>query len=122
MVGPAIGYVIGAFLFTSCLCLVGGLFLFLGVLTTGNHRISKSLCAFAVSVCINLISGIVWETCHNVSSIAVWKSLTVVSLLLLLASMIIVHLESGPGKRIVLIGTTVQCAIYVLGFLLFQFG
>ena len=122
MVGPAIGYVIGAFLFTSCLCLVGSLFLFLGVITTGIHKVSKSLCAFAVSVCINLISGIVWETCHNVSPIAVWKSLTMVSFLFLLASMIIVHLESGPGKRIVLIGTTIQFVIYVLGFLLFQFG
>lgn len=125
--GPDFGLLMLELLLTTCLSVVGSLFVFLALFSVfryseyvGVKRPLKAFCVFAVSVLISIANDIMWLTKCEYCGVGLWKSLIVVSFLFLLISMVIVHLESGPGKRILLIGTTVQFVIYVLGFILFQ--
>jgi hypothetical protein len=125
-----LGTAILKLLFTSSLTFVGGLFSIYAIATVlsysenaGHQKISKALGIFVISVCVNIAASILFGI-HGELGVTlyryVWNALTIVSFIFLLASMVIVHLESSPAKRIVLIGTTVQFAIYVLGFIVFQ--
>jgi cytochrome bd-type quinol oxidase subunit 2 len=118
------------FLLTTCLCVVGGVFICLALFAvfhcseraSDEKRAVKACCVFVFSVVISLIYEIIWLGKWASSVHGTWKTLTVISFTVLVIRMVIVHLECGRGKRMVLIGTTVQFVIYVLGFLLFQLG
>ena len=111
------------FLFTTALCVVGGLSVLIASFAVfrdpsgdgDQKRAVKAINFFTISVLISVVNEILLFGTFERAK--VWKAVTVVGFLVLLASMIIVHFESGRGKRQVLIGTTVQCAIYVLGFI-----
>jgi uncharacterized membrane-anchored protein len=122
-----IGSVLFEFFFTICLCVVGGLSVFVASAAVFNHpkdngerkRAVKSFSAFAASVSISVVNAMLWS--DLVVRVKMWKSLTISSFLLLLISMVIVHFESGRGKRTLIIGTSLQFVIYLLGFLAYHF-
>jgi hypothetical protein len=125
-----LGTVVLKLLFTSSLTFVGGLFSIYAIATVlshsekgGHQKISGGLCIFVISVCMNIAASIIFGI-HGELGVTlyhyVWNALTIVSFIFLLVSMVIIHQESGPAKRIVLVGTTVQFLIYVLGFILFH--
>lgn len=127
MLGDIIGPLAFAFLLTTALCVVGGLFLLIASFAVfrdsegrgDQKRPVKAVNLFTASVYVSVVNEL--YLLFTLDPGYIWESVTTIGFLILLAGMIFVHFESGQGKRLVLIGTTAQCIVYILGLIDFLF-
>lgn len=121
-------FTIPAFLLTGSTVVLGGIFVLAGWIKiagdskSATHRaVPIGLCMYTASVFSDLVGFGLFGALNNDERLSqrVWFIFLIISLMLVLASMIVVHLEPSSAQGVVKTGSIVLLVVNVLGFTLF---